>query len=151
MGDITSASWELRLIVLNPERDRVRPVLPGWSLWQWLRLGLVSVVVLVPVSFLLGGTIIATQSWVSNPVVLGLLISVGITLLVGIVANVAGRVRRDKEFAAGYTTSRGGFLQYDQVDESTGLVVRDAGEPALTRAQYRAKIDAFRATQIRRK
>jgi len=105
----------------------------------------------VPLSFLLGGTIIATQSFVSNPVVSGLLIVLGLATLAAIVTNIMGRVVRDREFAAGYTTSRGGYLQYDQVDESTGLVVREAGEPALTRAQHRAKIVAFQAAQTERK
>lgn len=120
-------------------------------MWQWVRLGLVWSGATIPLGLLLGGTIIATQSWVSNPIVSGLLVLLGVAFFISIVANIMVRVRRDKEFAAGYTTSRGGFLQYDQVDESTGLVVRDAGEPALTRAQYRAKIDAFHATHAQRK
>ncbi|WP_120339107.1 hypothetical protein [Cryobacterium soli] len=135
----------------DTEHDQARPVLRGWSLWQWGRFTLWTAFAIVPLSFLLGGTIIATESWVSNPVVSSLLIVLGVAFLAGIVGNIMVRVVRDKEFAAGYTTSRGGFLQYDQVDESTGLVVREAGEPALTRAEYRAKIAAFHAAQTERK
>jgi hypothetical protein len=129
----------------DTEHDQVRPVLRGWSLWHWVRVVFVSAAALVPLVFLLGGTIIATQSWVSNPVVSALLVIIGLGFVAMTTANIMGRVVRDKEFAAGYTTSRGGYLQYDQVDEATGLVVREAGEPALTRAQYRAKIAAFHA------
>lgn len=135
----------------NAGQDQVRAVLPGPSLWQWIRLGFVTIAILLPLVLMLGATIILTRTWVSNPVISGLLIIIGLGFVMLIVANVMSRVQRDKEFAAGYTTSRGGYLQYDQVDESTGLVVREAGEPALTRPQYRAKIDAFRATHPQRK
>jgi len=135
----------------SPEQVHVHPVLPGLSLWQWVRVVFVALAALLPLILLLSGTIIATQSWVSNPVVSALLIVIGFGFVMTIIGNIMVRLVRDKEFAAGYTTSRGGYLQFDQVDEATGLVVREAGEPAITRAQYRAKIDAFRATQTKRK
>lgn len=130
---------------------RVRTVIPGWSLWQWICLILASSGAVGFLSVVLAAVVVITRTWVTNPLVSGILIAAGIAIVCIILGNVMGSVRRDQEFAAGYTTSRGGYLQYDQVDESTGLVVRDAGDPALTRAQYRAKIDAFRATQTQRK
>ena len=48
-----------------------------------------------------------------------------------------------RESAAGYTTSRMGYPNLEQVDESTGLLVRAAGEPLLSRQERRARVRAI--------
>lgn len=61
-----------------------------------------------------------------------------------LVSNVLEK-RKDAEFAAGYTTSRLGYPNLEQVDESTGLIVRAAGEPLLTRQEHRDRVLAYKA------
>ena len=53
--------------------------------------------------------------------------------------------RRNREFAAGYTTANGAYLQYEEVDGPTGLVVRESGEPAITEKERRARVAAYLA------
>jgi predicted lysophospholipase L1 biosynthesis ABC-type transport system permease subunit len=52
-----------------------------------------------------------------------------------------------REFAAGYTTSRMGYPNLEQVDEATGLIVRAAGEPLLSRQVRRDRVHAYKATR----
>jgi hypothetical protein len=49
-----------------------------------------------------------------------------------------------KELEAGYTLSRSGPVQVDQLDPSTSIVIRRAGERALTRAEERRARSAAR-------
>ena len=49
-----------------------------------------------------------------------------------------GSKQKDRECAAGYTTSGMGYPNLEQVDPATGLIVRAAGEPLLTRHEQRA-------------
>ena len=56
--------------------------------------------------------------------------------------------QKDREFAAGYTTSRMGYPNLEQVDESTGLIVRAAGEPLLSRQVRRDRVHAYKATRV---
>ncbi|MFD7024840.1 hypothetical protein [Promicromonospora sukumoe] len=65
-----------------------------------------------------------------------------------IIASMGGR--REAEHAAGYTTSRyaPNFMirppEIDHVDGESGRIVRLAGEPWLTEAEYEARIRAIR-------
>ncbi|KFF59210.1 hypothetical protein JF66_12925 [Cryobacterium sp. MLB-32] len=56
--------------------------------------------------------------------------------------------QKDKECAAGYTTSPGGYPNLEQVDASTGLIVRAAGESLIGRKEQRARVQAFKATLV---
>jgi hypothetical protein len=56
--------------------------------------------------------------------------------------------QKDKEFAAGYTTSRMGYPNLEQVDEATGLIVRAAGEPLLSRQVRRDRVHAYKAARV---
>lgn len=57
-----------------------------------------------------------------------------------------GGKKGDKERAAGYTTSRWGYPNVEQVDEATGLIVRSAGEALLSRQVIRSRIAAYKAS-----
>ena len=59
-----------------------------------------------------------------------------------------GSKQKDRECAAGYTTSGMGYPNLEQVDPATGLIVRAAGEPLLTRQEQRARVQAFKATLV---
>ena len=58
-----------------------------------------------------------------------------------------GGKKGEKERAAGYTTSRWGYPNVEQVDEVTGLIVRSAGEPLLSRRVIRERLAAYRASR----
>ncbi|WP_156109772.1 hypothetical protein [Cryobacterium sp. MLB-32] len=53
-----------------------------------------------------------------------------------------------REFAAGYTTSWLGYPNLEQVDERTGLIVRAAGEPLISRQEHRTRVQALRASRV---
>jgi len=53
-----------------------------------------------------------------------------------------------REFAAGYTTSRLGYPNLEQVDESTGLIVRAAGEPLISRQEHYTRVQSFKASRV---
>jgi len=62
-----------------------------------------------------------------------------------LVAYLGGK-KGDKEIAAGYTTSRWGYPNVEQVDGATGLIVRSAGEALLSRQVIRSRIAAYKAS-----
>ncbi|MBG6057180.1 hypothetical protein RCH16_000366 [Cryobacterium sp. MP_M5] len=127
------------------EEWNVRPLVEGWSMWRWGIVGLTVGGLEGILSIALGLVIAITRSWVSNPVVSSLLICFGLALASMIFGYRMVLRRRDEELAAGYTTSRGSYLQYEQVDEATGLVVRRSGEPALSRREHRDRVARFLA------
>ena len=87
-----------------------------------------------------------TRELFENPWVAGLAGLMAASLAVGYVAMRLMDKQKLREFAAGYTTSRMGYSNMEQVDERTGLIVRAAGEPLLTRQEHRARVHAFEAT-----
>jgi hypothetical protein len=55
-----------------------------------------------------------------------------------LVVFIALFLRKARETAAGYTTMQAGDLNLDQVDSATGVVVREAGRPYLSKAELKA-------------
>ena len=72
------------------------------------------------------------------------LLAGGAVFAVSFLVAYFGDKQGKRERAAGYTTSRLGYPNVEQVDEATGLIVRSAGEPLLSREVVRGRIDAFR-------
>ena len=111
-----------------------------WRLYMAaLALGGVAAIVSVAALFVL----VATHD--SPRVVPLVLVIFGAFIASFVVAHLASK-QKDRECAAGYTTSGMGYPNLEQVDPATGLIVRAAGEPLLTRQEHRARVQAFKAT-----
>lgn len=74
-----------------------------------------------------------------HPVVLALLAIFVAAAIVAIVSFMVGLGQVAKEHRAGYTTSPSGWFEFDQVDPRTGVVIRQAGEPKLSRQESRLR------------
>jgi len=68
-------------------------------------------------------------------------------LVVSFLLSFWASKQKDRELAAGYTTSSRGYPNLEQVDPSTGLIVRAAGEPLLSRQVQRDRVLAYKATR----
>ncbi|KFF57951.1 hypothetical protein JF66_22325 [Cryobacterium sp. MLB-32] len=115
------------------------------------RLGLAS---LFFATVLLLGSVLGSLSIVfsgilfENPWLVAFCVIAGASGLMGfLMVSLLGR-QKLKEFAAGYTTSRLGYPNMEQVDESAGLIVRAAGEPLLTRQEHHTRVQAYRASLV---
>ena len=64
--------------------------------------------------------------------------------------TLAASSKERKEVAAGYTTVLARNLNVDQVDPATGIVIRDAGDSYLTRAELNAARNRVRSASAER-
>jgi len=128
----------------QPFEMRIRSRVPGPSMWRinLAALALVGVMLVVMVVAIL--SIVVTHD---TTVAFILLFVVGAVFLACYLLTVWASKQMKREFAAGYTTSRMGYPNLEQVDESTGQVVRAAGEPLLTRQVHRDRVLAYKATR----
>ena len=128
-------------IANQPLDMRTRCRVPGPSMWRlyMAALALVGVALVVMVVAIL--VIVVTHE--SRRVVI--LVSIdAAALVVSFLLIYWGSKQKDREFAAGYTTSRMGYPNVEQVDESTGLIVRATGEHLLTRHEHRDRVLAYK-------
>jgi len=130
-------------IVSKPFEMRTRTMVRGPSMWRLymaaLALGGVAAIVSVGALFVL----VRTQD---SPRVVPLVLVIFVAFIASfLVAHWASK-QKDRECAAGYTTSGLGYPNLEQVDQATGLIVRSAGEPLLTRQERLTRVRAFKAT-----
>lgn len=124
---------------------RTRTVLSRWTAWRWANLGIATIFSGAPLAIVMGLTSVITQSWIGNPFVAFLAAATGLALAASAFCCIMMFRSLGKEAAAGYTTANGNYLQYDEVDGPTGLVVRAAGEPAISEKERRARVAAYLA------
>lgn len=127
----------------KPFEMRTRTMVRGPSMWRLymaaLALGGVAAIVSVGALFVL----VRTQD---SPRVVPLVLVIFVAFIASfLVAHWASK-QKDRECAAGYTTSGLGYPNLEQVDQATGLIVRSAGEPLLTRQERLTRVRAFKAT-----
>lgn len=124
---------------------RTRIVLTQWTAWRWVNITIVAIYVGAPLAIVMGLTSVITQSWIGNPFVAFLATATGLAVATSAFSTLMMFRCLGKEAAAGYTTANGNYLQYDEVDGPTGLVVRGAGEPAIREKERRARVSAYLA------
>ncbi|MBF4632827.1 hypothetical protein ITJ38_00235 [Agreia pratensis] len=96
-----------------------------------------------------GGIVVFIASQVQGsdvmriPGLVGVIAS-GAAILVAVTRGRAAKSLTLKELEAGYTLSRFGPVQVDQLDPATSIVIRRAGERALTRREQRRARSAAR-------
>ncbi|ARJ03902.1 hypothetical protein GCM10010988_25730 [Cnuibacter physcomitrellae] len=126
-----------------------RAMLPGMPSTAWARvLRVTSSLTVVPVIAVIGLQTVRLTA--GDSVLVGLpLISVVVVVIAVILVNFVvllayGR-RQKAETAAGYTLSRTGDIGLDQLDPTTGYVIRPAGAEQLTRDGERSALARVRA------
>ncbi len=67
-----------------------------------------------------------------------------ILIVVSYAVEAAFKRADQRERRAGYTTLRLKYQEFDQVDSRTGIVVRPAGAPFLSRAEWEARAQRAR-------
>jgi hypothetical protein len=88
-------------------------------------------------------TIVARdQRW--DPLTVGFLTLFGLGILVGWIFNLLGD-RKGAEVRAGYTTAAQGNNQVARLHSPTGVVMRSAGQPNLTKMEWEAAMRRVRA------
>lgn len=130
----------------NSFKIQTRKMVSGLSMWRLMWAGLACSGVTVVSTVAVCVVIIVTDSTFNNPWVVALAAILAVSAGVGFLFMRVMDKRKDAEFAEGYTTSRVGYPNLEQVDESTGFIVRAAGEPLLTRQEHRARMLAFKAS-----
>ncbi|KFF59206.1 hypothetical protein JF66_12905 [Cryobacterium sp. MLB-32] len=127
---------------------RTRKTVSGLSMWRLMWAGRACSAVTGVATASACVVMLVTDSTFDNPWVVALCGILAASAGVGFLFLRVGDKRKDAEFAEGYTTSRVGYPNLEQVDESTGFIVRAAGEPLLTRQEHRARMLAFRASLV---
>jgi hypothetical protein len=113
----------------------------GITAWQCKKFVIpapVTTLVFVPALTTIAGSMITSGSLTPG---LAMLIVVGVLYVVALAGQAVLWAINNKENSAGYTTLNGRFLHLDQRHPTTGLIIRPAMAPALTRAQFQ---DALR-------
>ncbi|MFF2051893.1 hypothetical protein ACFVU2_09870 [Leifsonia sp. NPDC058194] len=136
-GEQMSEDWELC------------ELLPGRTVKQWSRVGLFGIAMLA-VGMLGAATcaliiVSRTKQW--DPLTLGFLV----VLVVGFAwvwfCYLAGNRKEERELEAGYTTAAQGNNEVARVHSPTGVVMRRAGEPDLSRQDWERAMEKVRAFQ----
>jgi hypothetical protein len=93
-------------------------------------------------------TIVARdQRW--DPFTVGFLTLFGLGILVAWIFNLVGDRKGKAEVHAGYTTAAQGNNQVARLHSPTGVVMRSAGEPNLTKVEWEAamrRVHAYKAS-----
>lgn len=127
---------------------RVRERVLGISMWR-LALSALFFAALTVIGGVLGAmTILASRVLFENPWLVASWGAAAASLVLSFLTIFLMGKQMQREFAAGYTTSRLGYPNMEQVDESTGLIVRAAGESLLTRQEHRRRVQAFKASLV---
>jgi ferredoxin len=125
-----------------------RDLLPGLSLHAWSGLGLwgIALALVGGLGAVVGALVVVARTHVVDPVTLGFLILFfAACLWCGLCSSMCAYKRR-REIAAGYTTALQGHYEVERRHPPTGVIMRYAGQPALTRVQEeqaRRRVDAF--------
>lgn len=113
-------------------------------MWRLYMAALAFMIVVLVVTVVAIVLVVVTQD--SRRVVV-LVYVVGAALAVTFLLIYWASKQKDRELAAGYTTSGFGYPNVEQVHPSTGLIVRAAGEPLLSRQVQRERVLAYKATR----
>lgn len=105
-------------------------------------LGLIALFAMLPFGILTWTHIWAAPSMFFLPFILVALGAIGAGRMVGIFVPM----RESAELRAGYTLSRDGDINVDQLDPKTGYVIRPAGLKALSRVEEKRAIVRVRAS-----
>lgn len=146
-----SRSSTLDSLLTNAEWEQ-RDLLPGISGNAWAGWGLWSFAICtVSAILLLFGALAAhkTQQW--DPYILSSLGIFAASFGAGWLFLLISNVKTRKEIAAGYTTSTTGDNQVERRHSPTGVVMRAAGEPNLTKPRWEAAMRRVRAYEEHQK
>lgn len=81
----------------------------------------------------------------ASPLFIGLIFLLGASVIgMRVIGDGPWKRRKDAELTAGYSTVLGGELGVDFVDAKTSRVIRLAGEPPISRDEYRSRLAAIR-------
>lgn len=124
-----------------------REVVPGPTAKQWARAGLWSVGVsgIGAVGGLACALTIVAQTQSLDPLTVAFLVMVVGGIGVGWFCNWMSDRKEKRELAAGYTTSAQGNNEVVRLHSPTGVVMREAGQPNLTKPQWDAAMARVRA------
>ncbi|TFD37066.1 hypothetical protein E3T37_12795 [Cryobacterium sp. TMT2-10] len=128
----------------QPFEIRTRSRVPGPSMWRLIVVAMLFVGVVLVVMVVAILSIVVTHDTTVAGILFLVMVAVSLVCFL-LLSWMSKQMKR--EFAAGYTTSRMGYPNLEQVDESTGLVVRAAGEPLLSRQVRRDRVLAYKATR----
>ncbi|MDN4597532.1 hypothetical protein [Leifsonia virtsii] len=126
-------------------------LLPGPSANKWAEVAIVGGVVWIvgTVGSLTCALALVRDTGVLDPTTLSFM-----GLFVGGLAALAFstwmmKAKEKKELSAGYTTMAQGHYEVERRHSPTGAIMRRAGQPALTQAQWKAAMAAVRAYEQR--
>ena len=131
-----------------------RELLPGPTVKQWSRRGLVGVAILG--IGMLGAAVCAltivarTKQW--DPLTLGFLVILVMGFAWVWVCYLAGNRKEADELAAGYTTAAQGNNEVARLHSPTGVVMRHAGEPDLSRQDWERamkRVHSYQDSEVR--
>lgn len=92
-------------------------------------------------------SVLATRRVVDNPIALGALVGIlGVFVAMFLCGEFVGKQLK-KEAAAGYTTSPFTQIHLPEVDPRSQLIIREAGEPRLSRGQRRRVLATLRGSK----
>lgn len=124
-------------------------MLPGWSANKWSGAGLVGGVMWIVGT--IGGAICAAtlvrQNEALDPITWSFLALFGTGLSWLAFSFWMMRIKEAREVAAGYTTMAQGHYDVERRHSPTGVIMRGAGQPALTRSQWEDAMGMVREYQ----
>lgn len=98
--------------------------------------------ILITVVF--AGMLVLDTGYANSPVLTALMGVFGADVLAAVVVVVWASLKSRAEVRTGYTTRADAHPEVDQIDPRTNKVIRMAGEPLLTPALWRTRMDAVR-------
>lgn len=143
------------VIGMDKSWDR-RQLLPGLTAKRWAAIGLMSFA--AAAAGAIGAIVCAftivlrTQSW--DPITISFVSIILVGAAFGWVCVILSDRKERAEIKAGYTTTAQGNNEVARVHSPTGVVMRDAGRPNLSRPEWEAamsRVRAFEATRQRKK
>ncbi|WP_295127634.1 hypothetical protein [uncultured Leifsonia sp.] len=124
-----------------------RELLPGLTTKQWARAGLWSIGVscIGGIGAVVWALVVLTRTQAWDPAAVAFIVTVIGGMGFGWVCSLMSDRKERAELAAGYTTSAQGNNKVVRWHSPTGVVMREAGEPNLTKPQWEAAMARVRA------
>jgi hypothetical protein len=116
-------------------------VLPGRSAWSIMGVVLLSVPPGLALLLMLAvGMSVSGEGYGGSVFLTSAMVAILVDIAFAFVTMTWFGFRRAEEVRAGYTTTANEFPHHPQVDPTTGMVIRLAGEPLLSREERRERI-----------
>lgn len=129
--------------------DWHRPLLPGPTAMQWANYTLIALAAcaISAIGAVAYALLVIARTQRLDPVAVSFVAAFLLSLVIAYVLNHVAHQKVKREVQSGYTTAAQGHNEVPRLHSPTGVVMREAGQPNLTKTEWEAAMSRVRAHQ----